>query len=48
VVLRHYADFTIEQTAEILGIGTGAVKSQTSRGLTHLRGLLAVPERSAS
>lgn len=48
VVLRHYADFSVEQTAEILGIGTGAVKSQTSRGLAHLRDLLGLNERSAS
>ncbi|MEV0285198.1 SigE family RNA polymerase sigma factor [Kribbella sp. NPDC050820] len=48
VVLRHYADFSVEQTAEILGIGEGAVKSQTSRGLAHLRQLLGLTERSAS
>lgn len=48
VVLRHYADLSIEQTADILGIGPGGVKSQTSRGLARLRELLDQTERSAS
>ena len=48
VVLRHYADFSLEQTADILGIGVGGVKSQTSRGLSRLRELLDQTERSAS
>ena len=37
VVLRHYVDLSIDETAEALGISTGAVKSQTSRGLAVLR-----------
>jgi RNA polymerase sigma-70 factor (sigma-E family) len=48
VVLRHYADLSLEQTADILGIGVGGVKSQTSRGLTRLRELLDQSERSAT
>jgi RNA polymerase sigma-70 factor (sigma-E family) len=48
VVLRHYADLSVEQTADILGIGAGGVKSQTSRGLDRLRALLDQTERSAS
>jgi RNA polymerase sigma-70 factor (sigma-E family) len=48
VVLRHYTDLSVEQTADILGIGTGGVKSQTSRGLARLRELLDHTERSAS
>ena len=48
VVLRHYADLSLEQTADILGIGVGGVKSQTSRGLTRLREVLDQTERSAS
>jgi RNA polymerase sigma-70 factor (sigma-E family) len=47
VVLRHYADLSLEQTADILGIGVGGVKSQSSRGLTRLRELLDQTERSA-
>ncbi|WP_020384836.1 SigE family RNA polymerase sigma factor [Kribbella catacumbae] len=41
VVLRHYADLSIEETAQVLGITVGTVKSQTSRGLVHLRELLS-------
>ncbi|WP_078880653.1 MULTISPECIES: SigE family RNA polymerase sigma factor [Kitasatospora] len=37
VVLRHYCDLTVEQTAAALGCSTGNVKSQTSRGLDALR-----------
>lgn len=48
VVLRHYADLSLEQTADVLGIGVGGVKSQTSRGLARLRELLDQTERSAS
>jgi RNA polymerase sigma-70 factor (sigma-E family) len=40
VVLRHYADLSIEQTADVLGISPGGVKSQTSHGLAQLRDLL--------
>ncbi|MEU4191491.1 SigE family RNA polymerase sigma factor [Kribbella sp. NPDC026611] len=45
VVLRHYADLSIADTAEILGISPGAVKSQTSSGLDRLRELLGSDER---
>lgn len=37
LVLRFYEDLSVEQTAEILGCSIGTVKSQTSRGLDHLR-----------
>jgi RNA polymerase sigma-70 factor (sigma-E family) len=37
LVLRYYLDFTVEQTAQTLGLSTGAVKSYTSRGLQQLR-----------
>jgi RNA polymerase sigma-70 factor (sigma-E family) len=45
VVLRYYADLSITDTAEILGISPGAVKSQTSSGLGRLRELLGSDER---
>src|SRR6185369_1058549 len=38
VVLRYYCDLSVEQTAEVLGISPGTVKSQTARGLDMLRG----------
>jgi RNA polymerase sigma-70 factor (sigma-E family) len=37
VVLRFYCDLSVEQTAEILGISAGTVKSQAARGLERLR-----------
>ncbi|TDC34051.1 SigE family RNA polymerase sigma factor [Kribbella albertanoniae] len=47
LVLRFYVDLSVEQTAEILGTSTSTVRSQTSRGIAHLRNLLATPERSS-
>jgi RNA polymerase sigma-70 factor (sigma-E family) len=38
LVLRFYCDLSVEQTAEILGISPGTVKSQTARGIAALRG----------
>lgn len=43
VVLRHHADLSEREVADLLGISVGTVKSSTSRGLAHLRALL-VPE----
>jgi RNA polymerase sigma-70 factor (sigma-E family) len=37
VVLRYFDDLSVEETAEVLGVTPGTVKSQTSRGLTLLR-----------
>jgi RNA polymerase sigma-70 factor (sigma-E family) len=46
LVLRFYEDLSEAQTAAILDISTGTVKSQTSRALTTLRGRLGA-ERAA-
>ena len=46
VVLRHYVDLSLEETARTLGIGVGAVKSQTSRGLASLRAAMRRSEPS--
>lgn len=37
VVLRYFDDLSVEETARILGVTAGTVKSQTSRGLELLR-----------
>ncbi|MDX6280163.1 MAG: hypothetical protein QOH03_1234 [Kribbellaceae bacterium] len=37
IVLRYYEDLSIEQTAEILDVTQGTVKSQAARGLETLR-----------
>ncbi|HET7690098.1 MAG TPA: SigE family RNA polymerase sigma factor [Nocardioidaceae bacterium] len=47
VVMRHWLDLSVEETARELGISSGTVKSHTSRALTRLNELLADEERSA-
>lgn len=42
VALRYYADLTEAQTAELMGVSVGAVKSYTSRGLERLAAELKV------
>ena len=40
VLLRFYADLSEAQTAQLLGVSTGTVKSQTAKGLRQLHKLL--------
>jgi RNA polymerase sigma factor (sigma-70 family) len=40
IVLRYYEDLTERETAEVLGIAVGTVKSQARDGLARLRVLL--------
>jgi RNA polymerase sigma-70 factor (sigma-E family) len=40
VVLRYWADLSVEQTADTLGCSTGNVKSQAARALDKLRTVL--------
>ncbi len=42
VVLRYLHDMTVDQTADALNCSKGNVKSQTARGLQHLRDALGV------
>ena len=41
IALRYYEDLTEAQTAHLLGISAGTVKSQASRAMARLRELLA-------
>jgi RNA polymerase sigma-70 factor (sigma-E family) len=43
VVLRYWEDLSVETVAEILGLPTGTVTSQSARSLARLRGLLGQP-----
>lgn len=40
VILRFYLGCSVEETAAVLGVTTGTVKTQSSRAMTHLRDLV--------
>jgi RNA polymerase sigma-70 factor (sigma-E family) len=44
LVLRFFADFSVDETAEVLGRSPGTITSQTVRGLATLRRLLAAED----
>lgn len=44
VVLRFYEDLSLAEIAAVLDVSEGTVKSQLSRGLEQLRGVLEGPE----
>jgi RNA polymerase sigma-70 factor (sigma-E family) len=44
VVLRHLADISEEETATVMGVSTGSVKTHLSRGITALRSAIATSE----
>lgn len=46
VVLRYWADLTVAETAAVLGVSEGTVKSASSRGLAVLREVLQGSRRS--
>ncbi|MGH3504607.1 MAG: sigma factor-like helix-turn-helix DNA-binding protein, partial [Nocardioidaceae bacterium] len=48
VVLRHWCDLSEADTAHAMGCSVGTVKSNTSKGLAHLRAALEQPEGEAS
>ena len=48
VVLRHWCDLSEADTAAALGCSLGAVKSNTSKGLAHLRTALGQADEGAS
>ncbi|MEZ5091188.1 SigE family RNA polymerase sigma factor [Nocardioides sp.] len=48
VVLRHWCDLSEAETASIMGCSLGTVKSNTSKGLAHLRAALGQAEGEAS
>jgi RNA polymerase sigma factor (sigma-70 family) len=47
LILRFFDDQDVEATARLLGVSTGTVKSQTSRGLAAMRSILPDPARAA-
>ena len=42
VVLRHWLELSVEETARELGISTGTVKSHSARGLARLQTVLTL------
>jgi RNA polymerase sigma-70 factor (sigma-E family) len=47
LVLRYYEDLTEAQTADLLGCTVGSVKTQASRALAKLRGIVGMADRES-
>ena len=47
VLLRYYADLSEAETAAVLGVSVGTVKSQTAKALAQLAGLLEAQQSGA-
>ena len=47
LVLRYYEDLTEAQTASVLGCTVGAVKTQASRALAKLRGIVGIADNGS-
>ena len=43
IVLRYWEDLSEADTAEVMGVAIGTVKSSVSRGIANLRGLIGDP-----
>jgi len=48
VLLRHWLDLSVQETAQELGVSTGTVKSHTSRGLAALHAALTAGTETRS
>lgn len=47
VVLRYYWELSVQETADMMGVSQGSVKSHCSRGLQRLNELLTLTREKA-
>ena len=48
LVLRFWLDLPVAEIAEVMGVRTGTVKSQLSRGLATVENVLGRPEQEVT